>query len=93
MSFTELIVLLLVAGVCGSIAQSIVGVSRGGCVVAIAMGFVGSVLGMWIAREAGLPELLTIDIGGEKFPIVWSIIGAALFAAVLSFLSRGGRNL
>jgi hypothetical protein len=39
---------------------------------------------MWLARQLELPELLTI----QNFPIVWSIIGSALFVAVLGFLNR-----
>jgi hypothetical protein len=27
-------------------------------------------------------------VGGESFPIVWSIIGAALFVALLHLVSR-----
>jgi hypothetical protein len=35
----------------------------------------------------GLPEPLMLQIGGSDFPVVWSIIGSALFVAVLSFLA------
>lgn len=92
MGLVEFVILLVIAGVCGSIAQALVGVSRGGCLVSIALGFIGALLGTWMAREAGLPELISIDVGGRPFPIIWSIIGAALFAAVLSLISRGGRK-
>ena len=40
----EVLVLLLVAGVCGSIGQAIGGFSRGGCIVSIALGFIGALL-------------------------------------------------
>jgi uncharacterized membrane protein YeaQ/YmgE (transglycosylase-associated protein family) len=43
---------------------------------------------MWIARMAGLPELFSVNIGGESFPVVWSIIGSAIFVAVLGLLRR-----
>jgi LPXTG-motif cell wall-anchored protein len=46
---------------------------------------------MWLARQVGLPEPLPISVGGETFPIFWSIIGSALFAAVLGLLSRRRR--
>jgi len=88
MTLWEFLVLLLVAGICGAIAQALVGGSRGGCLVSIALGFIGALLGTWLARAAGLPEVLTVDIGGRPFPIVWSIIGGALFAAVLALLTR-----
>ncbi len=93
MGLVEFVILLVIAGVCGSIAQALVGVSRGGCLVSIALGFIGALLGTWMAREAGLPELISIDVAGRPFPIIWSIIGAALFAAVLSLISRGGRRV
>jgi uncharacterized membrane protein YeaQ/YmgE (transglycosylase-associated protein family) len=54
----------------------------------IALGFIGALLGTWLAHALGLPELLAIPAGGMKFPIVWSIIGAALFVAVIGLISR-----
>ena len=92
MTFVELLVLLLVAGVAGAIGQAIAGYSHGGCLVSIAIGFVGALLGSWLARSMGLPELFMVNIGGQPFPIVWSIIGAALFVALLGLLRRGGRK-
>lgn len=88
MTVLEFLVLLLVAGICGAIAQALVGFTRGGCLASVALGFIGALLGSWLAAEAGLPELFTVMIGGEAFPIVWSIIGAALFAAVLALIAR-----
>jgi uncharacterized membrane protein YeaQ/YmgE (transglycosylase-associated protein family) len=88
MGLIDLLILLLVAGVCGALGQAITGYSRGGCLVSIALGFIGAIIGMWIARKMGLPELFSIDIGGTKFPIIWSIIGSALFVAIISLLTR-----
>jgi uncharacterized membrane protein YeaQ/YmgE (transglycosylase-associated protein family) len=79
---------LLVAGICGSLGQAIAGYSRGGCLVSIALGFVGALLGMWVARMMGLPELFPVSIGGTRFPIIWSIIGSALFVAVITLITR-----
>jgi uncharacterized membrane protein YeaQ/YmgE (transglycosylase-associated protein family) len=87
MTGLELIVLLLVAGICGSIGRSLVGYSHGGCLASVALGLIGALLGTWLARAAGLPELLAVQLGGQTFPILWSIIGAALFVAVLNFLT------
>lgn len=88
MTLLDVIVLLLIAGICGALGQAITGFSRGGCLVSIALGFVGAILGMWLARQLGLPELFQIQIGTTSFPIIWSIIGAALFVAVISLLTR-----
>jgi uncharacterized membrane protein YeaQ/YmgE (transglycosylase-associated protein family) len=92
MTLSGLFLLLLIAGICGSIAQAITGYSRGGCLVSIALGFVGAILGTWLARLMGLSEILAIQVGGQSFPIVWSIIGAALFVALLNLLSRRRRE-
>jgi uncharacterized membrane protein YeaQ/YmgE (transglycosylase-associated protein family) len=87
MNVVEFLILLLVAGICGSLAQSLVGYSRGGCLVSIALGFIGALLGSWLARVLKLPELLNLQLGAQPFPVVWSIIGAALFVAILALVS------
>ncbi len=90
MTIIEFILLLIVAGVCGSLGEAIVGYSRGGCLVSIAIGFIGAVLGRWLSRQLKLPDLFTISVGGHLFPVLWSIIGAALFVVGLNLLSRQG---
>ena len=88
MTLTDLIILLIVAGLCGAIGRAITGYSHGGCLVSIALGFIGALIGMWLARKLGLPELYSVQIGTAHFPIIWSIIGSALFVAVISLISR-----
>lgn len=88
MSVWELLLLLLVAGICGGLAQSLVGYSHGGCLATIVLGFIGALLGTGLARWTGLPEMFSVSIGGRSFPIVWSVIGGALFAALLSLFHR-----
>jgi uncharacterized membrane protein YeaQ/YmgE (transglycosylase-associated protein family) len=85
----QLLILLLIAGVCGAIGQSIGGYSHGGCLVSIALGFIGALLGTWIAGALHLPELFPIEVFGTRFPIIWSIIGAALFVALINLITRG----
>lgn len=87
MTLLELLLLLLIAGVCGAIGQTLAGLSRGGCFTAIAVGFIGALLGMWLARVMHLPELLSIQLGGTAFPVLWSIIGAALFVGLIGLLT------
>jgi len=88
MTVVSLLILLLVAGVCGSIGEAIAGYSPGGCLVSIAVGFIGALLGMWLAGALGLRELFAIKIGGQSFPIVWSIVGSTLFMAILGLFRR-----
>jgi uncharacterized membrane protein YeaQ/YmgE (transglycosylase-associated protein family) len=80
--------LVIIATICGSLGQAIAGYSRGGCVVAAVVGFIGAYLGLWLGRQLGLPEAFPVTIDGETFPILWSIIGSALFSALLGLLTR-----
>lgn len=84
----SLIILLLVGGLVGVIAQKLVGYSRGGCLTSIAIGFIGALIGSWAVKQFALPEIYVLRIGNTSFPIVWAIIGAAVFVGVLGLLSR-----
>jgi uncharacterized membrane protein YeaQ/YmgE (transglycosylase-associated protein family) len=92
MTLIDFLLFLLIAGICGAIAQSMVGYSHGGCLVSIALGLIGALLGAWLARLVGVGDILAVNIGGQSFPVVWSIIGAVLFVALLSLLSRRPLN-
>jgi uncharacterized membrane protein YeaQ/YmgE (transglycosylase-associated protein family) len=83
MSVWDFLILLLVAGICGALGQAIAGYSRGGCLVAIVLGFIGALFGLWLARLMSLPEVFAVTVGDVHFPILWSIIGAAIFVAIL----------
>jgi uncharacterized membrane protein YeaQ/YmgE (transglycosylase-associated protein family) len=91
MSLTGLLVLLIIAALAGSLGQALAGYSVGGCLMSILVGFIGAFLGLWFARTLGLPEPLPISIEGETFPLLWSIIGSALFCVVLGFTARRRR--
>jgi len=88
MSLTSLLLLLLIAAVCGALGKAIAGSARGGLIVSIVLGFIGALLGPWVARALNLPEPFMVTIGGHPFPVLWSIIGAALFVAIIHLLSR-----
>ena len=83
-----LLLLLLIAAVCGAIGKAIAGSVRGGLIVSIALGFIGALLGPWVAGALKLSEPFMVTIGGQPFPILWSIIGAALFVAIIHLFSR-----
>ncbi|MBX3212041.1 MAG: hypothetical protein KF850_08410 [Labilithrix sp.] len=87
MSVLELLVLLLIAGICGAAGKAIAGYFPGGFLASIGVGFVGALLGTWLARLIGLPELFAVNIGGTAFPIIWSILGSALFVALIGLIS------
>ena len=95
MTFTllGLVLFVIIAAVCGAIGRAIAGEVRGGLVVSIALGFIGALLGPWIAHALALPEPLTVQVSGHPFPILWSIIGATVFVAIIHLISRRGRPL
>jgi uncharacterized membrane protein YeaQ/YmgE (transglycosylase-associated protein family) len=91
MTLLDFLLLLLIAAICGAVGQAITGFTRGGCLVAIGVGFVGALIGTWIGRSLGLPALFVVTLGGTDFPVVWSILGSAVFVAVVSLLSGDRR--
>ena len=46
MTLIEVLILLLIAAVCGAIGQSLVGYSAGGCLASIFVGIIGAYLGV-----------------------------------------------
>lgn len=95
MTLIGFLVLLAVAAVCGAIGQSLAGYDLGGCLVSIVVGFIGAYLGLWLAGKLGFPEIFTVHIQGKSFPILWAIIGSALFTLIMAVLRRAvsGRRL
>jgi len=82
-----LVILIVIAAVCGAVGKALGGGAQGGLITSIALGFIGALLGPWVARQLHLAEPLVLRVSGESFPIVWSIIGGALFVALLHLLS------
>ncbi len=92
MTPVEILLLLLIAAICGSLGQVLVGYSTGGLLVSIVVGVIGAYIGIWVARELHLPVLFSLNIGGQPFPVIWSIIGSAIFAAILGLINRNIRR-
>lgn len=87
-SIPGLLLLILIAAICGAVGSALGGGSRGGLLVSIVLGFIGALLGAWIARQMKLPEPFVLHAAGQAFPILWSIIGSAVFVALLHLFSR-----
>ena len=75
----RLVLLLILAAVIGSLGSAIAGQKRQGCALNIAIGFVGAVIGTWLAAQLNAPVFLVVF----GVPVVWAIIGAALFMAII----------
>ena len=94
MTLIGFLVLLLIAAICGSVGQSLAGYNLGGCLVSIVVGFIGAYLGVWIADKMDLPRIFEINIDGKPFPVIWAVIGSAIFTFIIALLRRAfvGRN-
>jgi uncharacterized membrane protein YeaQ/YmgE (transglycosylase-associated protein family) len=90
MTLESLLILLLLTGICGAIGQAVSGSWTVGILGSVVIGFIGWLLGSWLARRLGLGELLPLYIGGWSFPILWSIIGSSLIGFLLNLF--GGRD-
>lgn len=88
MSLLGFLLLLLIAAICGGIGQSLAGYDLGGCLVSIFVGFIGAYIGIWLAGKFGLPEFFAITIEGRAFPIVWAVIGSAIFTLIVGLIRR-----
>ena len=88
MSLPALLILLVIAALCGALGKAIAGSARGGLIVSTVLGFIGALIGPWVAGKLSLPEPFMVTIGGHPFPVLWSIIGAALFVAIIHLVSR-----
>ena len=82
-----LLVLILIAAICGAVGRALGGGVRGGLIVSTAIGFIGALLGPWLARQLNLAEPFVLRVNGLSFPILWSIIGGAIFVAILHLLA------
>ena len=83
MTLVDFLLLLVVAGIIGALGQAIGGYSSSGCAMSIVIGFVGAIIGRWLPGVLNMPLYMTVDVGDTKFPIIWSVIGAALLVVVL----------
>ncbi|MBN2356411.1 GlsB/YeaQ/YmgE family stress response membrane protein [candidate division KSB1 bacterium] len=88
MSILELLLLLLLAAICGSIGAALAGHSSRGCITSIVLGFIGALIGGYLSRQLGISDIFYI----RSIPVIWSIVGAALFVAVINMLSGGKRR-
>ena len=84
MSFISIVILCFIAAVCGSLGATIAGYSSRGCLTNVVLGLAGAIIGTWLSHIVHVRDFLYL----KGIPIIWSVIGAALFVAILNFLCR-----
>ena len=90
MNLLGLLIFLVIAGICGAIAEMVVGFSPGGFVVSIVVGVIGAYLGTLLAGYLNLPPFLTIQAGGQSLDIMWAILGSIVLLLIISLVRRSG---
>ncbi|MCP4214903.1 MAG: GlsB/YeaQ/YmgE family stress response membrane protein [bacterium] len=82
------LIFFIIAFFCGSIGSQLAGASKKGCIASIVLGLIGAVLGGWLQGRLGMPAFIMI----KGIPIIWSVIGSALFVALLNLISGGNKG-
>jgi len=86
-----LLCLILAAGL-GILSQRILGFKMGGLFVSIFIGFVGALLGRELYRWFQLPEYLKLDIGNQRFPVTWCVIGALISTLIVGAIAKSSKG-
>ncbi len=87
----DLLIILIIALITGSIGARLGGASWLGCLGTIFIGLIGSYVGSFIATKLHLPVIFALNVGGHSFPIIWSIVGAIVCVALLNIIGGGRR--
>ncbi len=87
MPFMSFVLMLIIASLTGAVGASLAGRQRTGCLPSIALGFIGAIIGAFIAQRLDVPLFLWLRFGSYKFPIIWAVFGSALFVAFLNLFS------
>ena len=92
LTLTQIGVWLVIALICGAVAQALLGYSHIGLLSATALGLLGALVGTWLASALRLPQMLTINVFGVQAELLWCTVGAILVIALTQALRsrRGG---
>jgi uncharacterized membrane protein YeaQ/YmgE (transglycosylase-associated protein family) len=78
----QIVVWLLVALVCGAIAESILGYTHIGLLGSTGVGLIGALAGSWLASALHLPSLIVLSIAGVNVELVWALLGSILLVLI-----------
>ncbi|MCH7472743.1 GlsB/YeaQ/YmgE family stress response membrane protein [bacterium] len=86
MGLLDFIMYLLIAGVCGFAASTLMGARRMNVVMLVLLGFVGALVGTFIAKYFEFPLFWQLQIGDRSFAVVWAFLGSLLVVGIVSFI-------
>ncbi|MEO7910999.1 MAG: hypothetical protein ABIV47_15250 [Roseiflexaceae bacterium] len=92
MSILGTLILLVIAGLVGALAEFLIGFSLGGMLGAMIVGVIGALLGNGLARLLSLPPILPVQVGARTIELVWATVGSLLLVGLLSAL-RARRSI
>ncbi len=92
MDLNDLLLIAVVALLCGTVAQLTSGYFRGGWIVHIGLAFIGASAGVAFSRSFNVIEIYNFKLGTTNFPLVWSLIGSVLVVAVIGFAVKPSRR-
>jgi uncharacterized membrane protein YeaQ/YmgE (transglycosylase-associated protein family) len=93
MVLLDFILILLIAAIAGGFGRLLAGYYPGGLFASILIGFIGALVGTWLARILLLPAWLTFTVGGTIFPFLWAVLGSTLFLLLLNLIVSSTRSV
>ncbi|MEP6682530.1 MAG: hypothetical protein ABJA35_04685 [Parafilimonas sp.] len=82
MTFTGILILLILAAIFASLGQFIIGYKDVGWVASAVLGVTGAFIALWLAGKFHLPPVYKFYVSAEPFPIVWVLFGTAVFVLI-----------
>jgi uncharacterized membrane protein YeaQ/YmgE (transglycosylase-associated protein family) len=88
MPLVGLLVLLVIGVACGAMAELVLRARVGGVLASAALGFIGALVGAWVAEQARLPGALPVRVDGSSMDALWSALGAIAVLFLVTFARR-----
>ncbi len=78
----QIAVWIVVALICGAIAESMLGYTHIGLLGSTGVGLIGALAGSWIAAVLHLPPLITLSIANVNIEVVWALLGSIVLVLI-----------
>ncbi len=91
MTVIDFLLIAAVAVVCGTFGYLTGSYVRGGWFINVGAGLFGALAGVVIANSLPLPAVYVLKIKGVSFPLLWAVVGSAVFIAAAGLFIKPGR--